>query len=212
MVDPRPKRKATYQDILDAAKDTVAEIINGDLRLSPRPGLPHTGASACLSYVLAPPFHFGNGGPGGWIILPEPELHLDDDVVVPDLAGWRRERMPQLAREAFTTMSPDWVCETLSKSTEKLDRAEKLPIYARSGVRHVWLIDPRTQTLEVYRRQDDGWPILGIHHGDQKVRAEPFEVFELDLSLLWADVEPQAPKGTRAAEAAAQYEYGDSGY
>ena len=116
--------------------------------------------------------------------------------------------MPQLTRAAFTTVAPDWVCETLSKSTERTDRADKLPIYANAGVQHVWLLDPRTQSLEVYRHQTDGWLLLGVHGDAEKVRAEPFDAIEIDLSLLWADVEPHPPKGTRAGEAAAEYEYG----
>src|SRR5262245_58841510 len=150
MADPA-KRRATYQDVLDAPEHMVAEIIDGDLRLSPRPGGPHTVAASMLGYLLGPPFYLGSGGPGGWIILVEPELHLGDDIVVPDLAGWRIERMPIVPDAAFFTLAPDWVCEVLSRSTAVNDRAEKLPIYAASGVGHVWLINPIQHTLEVFR-------------------------------------------------------------
>jgi Uma2 family endonuclease len=136
------------------------------------------------------PFRFGHGGPGGWIILDEPELHLgpedDRDVVVPDLAGWRRERMPEMPDTAFITLAPDWLCEVLSRSTETHDRATKMPIYAREKVTHTWLLDPIAQTLEVYRLKADGWRLVATHKQDAKVRAEPFEAFELDLALLWA--------------------------
>jgi len=112
----------------------VAEIIGGELRLSPRPANPHAVAASSLGILLGGPFHFGNGGPGGWIILDEPELHLDTEIGVPDLAGWRRDRMPVVSREAYFTLPPDWTCELLSPSTRIHDRSEKLPIYARAGV------------------------------------------------------------------------------
>src|SRR5512138_651551 len=140
------KRKATYRDVLDAPEHMVAEIIGGELYLSPRPGSPHASATSRLGYVLGPPFDLGSGGPGGWILLFEPELHLGESVVVPDIAGWRRERLPELPRDAFITVAPDWLCETLSRSTEKLDRAKKLPVYASAKVGHVWFVNPRTQT------------------------------------------------------------------
>lgn len=181
-------RRATYQDILDAPPGHVAQIIFGVLHSHPRPALAHAGASTGLTYFLCGPFHFGHGGPGGWIILDEPELHLGDepDIVVPDLAGWRRDRGELPARDStFTTIAPDWVCEVLSPSTEVLDRAEKMEIYRRDNVRHVWLIDPRARTQELYRHGDDAWTRVAIHHGDALVRAEPFEAIELPLGRLW---------------------------
>jgi len=202
MADPA-KRRATYQDVLDAPEHQVAEIIGGDLRLSPRPGGPHTRSTSALGYLLGPPFDFGSGGPGGWIILDEPELHLGADIVVPDLAGWRRERMPEVTGGAYFTLAPDWICEALSRSTAVMDRAEKLPIYAAAGVRHVWLVDAVTRTLEVMRLHEGKWLLLDVHHGDQRVRAEPFDAIELDLSRLWANV---APPPTRASEPASEYE------
>src|SRR5437016_825432 len=137
MADPAKKR-ATYEDVLRAPEHVVAEIINGELRLSPRPGKPHARATSSLGIELGGPFDRGRGGPGGWIILDEPELHLGEEVVVPDLAGWRRERMPTLDEAAYFTLAPDWICEALSKSTEADDRADKLPIYAAAGVEHAW--------------------------------------------------------------------------
>src|SRR5262249_50060653 len=129
------------------------------------------------------------GGPGGWIILDEPELHLNADILVPDLAGWRRQRMPSITNdEPFFTLAPDWACEVLSPRTQKKDRAKKLPIYAREGVSHVWLVDPLVRTLEVLRRQNTDWLIVGVHEGSDRVHAEPFDAIELDLSILWADV------------------------
>ena len=194
MTDPA-RRRATYDDVLAAPRHMVAEVIAGELRLQPRPAKPHAAATTALSEELGPPFKRGRGGPGGWILLFEPELHLGAEILVPDLAGWTRERLAVLDAEPYFTLPPDWLCEVLSPRTEKADRAEKLPIYARHEVRHVWLVDPLLRTLEVLRREGPSWIILSVHKDDDRVRAEPFEVFELDLSLLWADV--QLPTPTR---------------
>jgi Uma2 family endonuclease len=207
MADPAKKREATYQDVLDAPEHLVAEIINGELRLSPRPAGPHAGATSALGYLLGPPFSFGKGGPGGWIILFEPELHFGRQVVVPDLAGWRRERLPSISEDAFFTLAPDWLCETLSPSTRKMDRAEKLPIYAAAGVQYVWFLDPRDRTLEVLRLHEGKWLQLGVHKDDETVRAEPFEAIAIELGSIWADLPPPPPKGTRAAEGQSVYDY-----
>jgi Uma2 family endonuclease len=139
---------------------------------------------------LGPPFKRGRGGPGGWIILDEPELHFESDVVVPDLAGWRRERLPYVADEAYFTLAPDWICEVLSPSTEKRDRTAKLSIYARARVAHAWLVNPEQRTLEVLQPADDKWLTLGVHCDDQSVRAAPFDAIELTLTALWADLRP----------------------
>jgi Uma2 family endonuclease len=124
-------------------------------------------------------------------LLYEPEIHLGAHVLVPDLAGWRRERMPSIARAPFFSLAPDWVCEVLSKSTARIDRTEKLPIYAAHGVSHAWLVDPLERTLEVRRLQEGRWLIVDTHKDDARVRAEPFDAIELELGLLWADVEPE---------------------
>lgn len=181
------RRKATYQDVLDAPPHLVAEIINGDLRLSPRPALRHTVASSALGEELGPPFKRGRGGPGGWVILDEPELHLGTDVLVPDLAGWRRERVPDsFLQHAFSDLPPDWVCEVLSPSTSKVDRTEKLPLYAAAGVPYVWLIDPLERILEVLKLEGRKCSIEGGYADAARVRAVPFDAIELDLA--WADV------------------------
>jgi len=190
------KRRATYQDVLDAPAHKVAELIDGELVLSPRPAKPHAMAASVLGEELGPPFKRGRGGPGGWIIIDEPEIHFGADVLVPDLAGWRRERMPIVTtEEAFFTLAPDWICEVLSPSTRKLDRAEKLPIYAAAAVSHAWLVDPVARTLEVYRLENGRWLLLATHADDARIRAEPFDAIELELGLLWADV--QLPEPTR---------------
>lgn len=169
----------------------VAEIIDGQLHTMPRPGRRHTKASSILGSELVGPFWRGRGGPGGWVILDEPEVHLGPkpDKLVPDLAGWRAERMPDLTDDedsAFYDVAPDWVCEILSPSTAKLDRTKKLPIYAHQGVRHVWLIDPATKTLEVLRLETGRYTILATHADEPAVRAEPFDAIELELPLLFS--------------------------
>ncbi len=204
MADPATRR-ATYQDVLDAPEHVVAEIVNGELRLSPRPGGPHTSVTSILGMDIGGAFHRGRGGPGGWIILDEPELHFGEDIVVPDLAGWRRERMPTVTSDAYFTIAPDWICEALSRSTEAWDRAHKLPVHAAAGVSHVWLVNAIQHTLEILRRQGEHWLTLAIHHGDVTVRAEPFDAIELDLASIWADVAAPPPRGSRASEYSEDY-------
>ncbi|MCA9704293.1 MAG: Uma2 family endonuclease [Myxococcales bacterium] len=185
------RRRATYADVLDAPPHLIAEVIDGDLRLHPRPAKPHAAAASTLGEELGPPFKRGRGGPGGWILLDEPELHLGPDILVPDLAGWRRTRMPTIvADEPFFTLTPDWVAEVLSPSTGKYDRTDKLTIYRRERVPWVWLVDPIQRTLEVLHLEpeQDLWTLRAAWRDDACVRAEPFDAIELELGLLWADV------------------------
>ena len=184
------KPRATYEDLLKVPDNNVAEIVDGELYVSPRPAAPYALATSVLGADLGGPFHQGRGGPGGWWIVDEPELHFGEDVLVPDLAGWRRQHMPEFPKTAFFTLAPDWVCETLSPSTERLDRARKLGVYAREGVANVWLLNPEARTLEVYRRSEDRWLLLATHGSDALVRAEPFDAIELDLLPLWGETRP----------------------
>jgi Uma2 family endonuclease len=140
-----------------------------------------------LGAAITGPHDRGIGGPGGWWILDEPELHFGQNVLVPDLAGWRRTRMPRLPDTAFFPLAPDWVCEVLSPSTAMLDRAKKLAIYAHEGVAHAWILDPLAWTLEVMRLENGRWTILATHYGNVVVRAEPFADIDLELSALWVD-------------------------
>jgi Uma2 family endonuclease len=179
---PKP---ATYADIEALPAHLIGEILGGELVVSPRPAPRHAQASSNLGALLGSPFGFGRDGPGGWRILDEPELHLHRDVVVPDIAGWRLERMPALPSTAYFELPPDWACEVLSESTRRRDRVQKLSIYAREKVTHVWLIDPDAQTLEVFRLDGARWLLVGTWSGTDKVRAEPFDALELDLALLW---------------------------
>ena len=179
------KRPATYADIEALPENMVGQIIDGELIAMPRPASPHAVAHSVLGGLLVSAFQVGQGGPGGRWIVYEPELHFGQDVLVPDIAGWRRERMPQMRRVPYFTLAPDWVCEVLSPSTATLDRKRKREIYAREGVEYVWLVDPKSRTLEVFWRQDAQWLPRGTYSGEQRVRAEPFEAVELNLGALW---------------------------
>jgi len=181
------QRRATYQDVLSAPDHLVAELIFGQLVTHPRPALRHASVASNLGGELYGPFRKGTGGPGGWIILDEPEVHLHGDVLVPDLAGWRRERVPELPDDAAVEIVPDWVCEVLSPATAAVDRTDKMAIYAREQVRHVWLIDPLLSTLEVFRLlSEKTYEEIAAWRGDAHVRAEPFDAIELELGSLWA--------------------------
>jgi Uma2 family endonuclease len=178
-------RAARYEDLVAVPDHLVAEIVTGELWTSPRPSPRHSRAQSSLEIGLGRPFDHGRDGPGGWYLLVEPELHLGPDVLVPDLAGWRRERMPRLPQAPWFDLAPDWLCEVISPSTAALDRARKLPAYAREGVSHAWLVDPLARTLEVLRLNAGGWTVLAVHAGDDLVRAEPFAAIGLELALLW---------------------------
>lgn len=185
MADP-VQRRATYEDLLRVPPHLVAEIIDGVLHTQPRPAAIHAVAASVLGGELSGPFHRGRGGPGGWVILDEPELHLGADVLVPDLAGWRRERMPEVPDAAAFDLAPDWVCEVLSPSTEAVDRAQKVRLYARERVSHVWLLNPRGRTLEVLALDGASYRIASVFAGEASVRAAPFDAIELELGALWA--------------------------
>jgi Uma2 family endonuclease len=191
-MEPMPRvppfdRPATYDDLVKVPDIQVAEIVDGELHANPRPRPRHAVAGSALGMLVGAAFSQGRGGPGGWWILDEPELHLGRNVLVPDLAGWRRERMPRLPDLAYFPLAPDWVCEVTSPSTASLDRVKKLAIYAREGIGHAWLVDPDARTLEVLRLENGRWTILGVHFGAEIVRAEPFAEIDLELASLWAD-------------------------
>src|SRR5262249_9685075 len=160
------------------------------IELSPRPGKPHTQAATVLAEELGPPFKRGRGGPGGWIILYEPEIHFDDEnIFVPDLAGWRRDRLPALRDDGpYFTLAPDGACEVLSKATARRYRVQKLAVYRTHAVPHIWLVDPIARVLEVFRLDGQRYSLLSTHGENDRVRAEPFDAIELDLGSLWQHV------------------------
>ncbi len=180
-----PARKhATYEDVLAAPAHMVAEVVRGSLSLMPRPRPLHARTSSRLGMRLGA--FDGDDGPGGWVILDEPELHLGAEIVVPDLGGWRRARMPAIPTDlAYFVLAPDWVCEVLSPATARMDRGDKAEIYAEHGVQHLWLVDPDVQTLEVRRLDGATYRVIKTFGGDARVRAEPFDAIELALASLW---------------------------
>ena len=176
-----------YAELCALPEHLTGEILNGVLHAQPRPAGPHAFTASGLLMDVGGPFQRGRGGPGGWWIIDEPELHLGGDVLVPDLAGWRRQRLPSWPQSAALELAPDWICEVVSPSTRRLDRILKLPIYARESVGHVWIIDPKPQTLEVFRRTDGHWLLVATHAGNERIRAEPFDAVELDLQGWWGE-------------------------
>jgi Uma2 family endonuclease len=183
------QKRATYDDLLKLPENMVGEIIDGELIVSPRPAFPHLLATSELGHDLISPFGRGRGGPGGWWIVDEPELHFGEDVVVPDLAGWRKERMPRYPRTAAVELPPDWVCEVISPSTARIDRTAKLRVYERVRVPHMWIVDPLARTLEVFRLVGEHYSIVQTHAGDERVRAEPFDAVELEMINWWGGPE-----------------------
>ena len=181
----RPAAPATYQDVVDAPEHVVAELIGGTLHTHPRPAPRHATAGAGLLGRLRPAFDRGADGPGGWRILYEPELHLNDEVLVPDLAGWRRERMPELPESAYFTLAPHWVCEILSPSTRAHDLVRKRPLYAAAGVAYLWLIDPVEQILEAFALADGHWRLIAAVEHDDAVCIPPFDAITFRLGDLW---------------------------
>jgi Uma2 family endonuclease len=191
-VDPQapndPAVEAAFQAV---PPEMIAEIIDGELHVMPRPARPHTNTASLLGGELHAPFRRGIGGPGGWVILYEPELHLGPkpDKLVPDLAGWRRARMADAVGDETTPAhydtAPDWVCEILSPKSEAKDRGKKMRIYRRERVGHAWLVNPVTHTLEVYRLDGERWTLLDTFEADALVRAEPFDAIALSLAARW---------------------------
>lgn len=173
------KNVATYQDVLDAPPQVVAEILDGELSLSPRPAFSHAFAGSGLGFDLGNPFQRGRGGPGGWWILDEPELHLGANVLVPDLAGWRKERLPEFPDVTWTDLPPDWVSDVLSPATRRIDLVQKSRIYAKFGVPWLWFIDPTARLVEVRHLRDGQWVIQQTADGTEPARLPPFDAIEL---------------------------------
>jgi len=180
------RRPATYQDVLDAPEHMVAEIVRGALHLHPRPAAPHARAASVLGGKIGGPFDW-DAGPGDWWIIFEPELHLGEDVLVPDIAGWRRERMPEFPDTAFFELAPDWACEVLSPGTRRLDLTDKRDLYGAAGVEHLWLVDPKARTLEAFARRDGAWVLVAALKDDDAVRVAPFDAVAFPLGALWPD-------------------------
>ncbi len=193
MAEPA-KRNATYEDFRAVPEGLVAEILFGSLFVHPRPAPPHVTAGTALQIELGGPFQKGRGGPGGWIFVVEPELHLGPHIVQPDLVGWRRDRMPHMPATSYFETPPDWICEVLSPSTEANDKGPKRRIYATYGVLHLWHLDPVAKILEVFLLRDGQWVLFDTFQDGDRVTAPPFDVVPFDLSDLWPL--PSAPETT----------------
>jgi Uma2 family endonuclease len=182
------RTEATYEDLVNLPENITGEIIDGELIAAPRPARRHLHAASILGGEIMPPYQFGRGGgPGGWIIYDEPEIHLGANVLVPDLAGWRIGKLTVSPEEHRFTDPPDWVCEILSPASARTDRIKKMPIYAHHQVPYAWLIDPIQRMLEVFMLESGRWLVLGAHAENDKVRADPFQEIEIDLSNLWIE-------------------------
>jgi Uma2 family endonuclease len=182
------KKRATYEDLSDIPESMTGEIIDGELIVTPRPSRKHVFTATALGSKVTAPYHFGEGGgPGGWIILIDPEISLGEDILVPDLAGWREERFPESEEHNWISVVPDWICEILSPNTAKTDKTEKLPVYAQHGVMHLWLIDPLARTLDIFKLEAGRWMVIGLFAEDDKVSSEPFQEVVIHLSSLWLE-------------------------
>ena len=183
---------ATYADIEALPPNVVGEILFGSLVTQPRPARRHVVAASHLGMTLGPPFSLGTGGPGGWIILVEPELHLGPHVVVPDIAGWRRERFTEREEGSWFEVVPDWICEIQSPSTRPHDLGPKRRIYATYGVSHLWYVDPSAKSLEVFQLQGESWLLTHTFIGSEDVSAPPFDALTFSLGQLWPFDPPPA--------------------
>lgn len=191
VLPPRPK--ATYKDLLAVPEHLTAELIDGEIYVMARPRLRHSAAHTTMIHHIVGAFGLRKpvgGGPGGWVILTEPELHLgapdpETLVVSPDIAGWKRERMPEVPDTATTTLPPDWICEVLSPGTESHDRIRKMEWYGRSGVRWAWIVDAVARSIEVYQHNGRVWEFHGGVAGFAPARLEPFDAVEFDISEWW---------------------------
>lgn len=182
----RAPSSATYQDLLRLPEGQIGQILDGELVALPRPAARHQAVSSALGGELHSPFSRGRGGPGGWILLDEPELQLGGQVIVPDLVGWRRERLPELPDTPAITLRPDWVCEVLSPSSVSIDRVKKTRIYAKLEIPCFWVVDPLAHTLEVLGLRGDKYAYEASFEGDDPIAAPPFEAVPLELGALWA--------------------------
>lgn len=179
------ERDARYEDLFGLPDNLIGEILYGQIITQPRPAPKHARASSSIGGGLVPPYDHGRDGPGGWWILDEPELHLGRDILVPDLAGWRKERMPTFPEEAYFSLAPDWICEVLSPGTARTDRVVKMPIYAGQGVQWLWLVEPDLRTLEVFRLHEGHWLLEAAWQENDEVHAPPFADIVLPLAGLW---------------------------
>jgi Uma2 family endonuclease len=177
------KRLATWEDLLATSEDgRKYEILSGTLEALPSPLPGHRFAQGVLVSELHAPFFGGRGGPGGWWILIEPDIFLGvNDIVSPDLVGWRRERVPAFPATRPIETVPDWIAEVLSPTNERRDRVHKAELYLTVGVPFCWIVDVAERTLEAYRSREGAWVRLGAWTNEDTSRIPPFEAIELDV-------------------------------
>lgn len=190
---------ATYQDVLDAPPHMVAEVVAGILHTQPGPAKRHAWASSVMGVEIGAPFGRGKGGPGGWLIMDNPELHLAEDIIVPDIAGWRLETMSEDMEGAHLTQAPDWVCEVLSPPTRQFDLDEKRAEFARERVRHLRIPDPDTKSLEVFELHDGLRVLLATPVDDAPVSLPPFDAISFPPDALWPEIMTSAAAGDENA-------------
>jgi Uma2 family endonuclease len=191
--------KATYEALLALPEHTRAEVVDGVVELSPSPSPEHGRAQRTLGHLIGGPFDDDDdrGGPGGWWIIPEIDVRLGvHDIVRPDLAGWRRQRLPDPWGKRPIEVVPDWICEVISPNKPAHDRVTKRRLYARHGVPFYWLLDPLARTLEALRLDDGVWMELGVWGEGDLARIDPFAAVELEVGRLF----PPSPISDRAPE------------
>ncbi len=177
-----------YTQLERLSPNMIGEIIDGQLYVHPRPAPKHILTTSSLGVSLGP-FQKGQSGPGGWWIFDEPEIHfvVKTEVVVPDLAGWKRERLPKMPDTAYFAVVPDWVCEVLSPGNKEFDLEKKQLTYEKYGVAYYWIVDPIKKTLEVLVLQEGKYQLKGTFTGNEKINAVPFHEITMDLQYLWAE-------------------------
>lgn len=167
----------------------MRHLIRGKTYTEPPPDLRQVIASSVLGGLLLGSFQRGSGNPGGWVILDRPTIQFGDDVIIPDLAGFRAERAPRPTDEPSTTIIPDWICEVLSPRRDASVRVAKMLAYAREGVHYAWLLEPLARTLEVLKlNAERAWEMVEVFdaaRGHTRARAIPFDEILLDLDPLW---------------------------
>jgi len=184
----KPAGTATYQDILDAPDDMRAEVVNGELHLLPRAAPRHQRFSFLFGNALETSLRDRKSGHSGWVFIPDTNVHLSDhDICGPDIAGWRVETMPDVPETAHITIRPDWVCEIISPSSERLDRHDKFAMYANFGIPYYWIVDHRNRLVEAYALEQGRWVAIGVGSNDDAISFAPFDTIGLELGRLWPD-------------------------
>jgi len=181
------RKLATWDDLLATLDDgRTYEIIAGLMEALPRPRPGHGNAQALLSGEIVRPFQRGRGGPGGWWIIIEPDVELTtNDIIVPDLAGWKRDKVPEFPHDRPIRFVPDWICEVLSPTNQKRDRVVKANLYLTCGVMYYWILDVQERTLEAYSAKEGSWVRLGAWTDGDTSRIPPFDAIELEVEGLF---------------------------